>query len=102
MDADSLVCAYGMLGLNVWNIERTLKGNLKLPLKYILSQFNSEDIEGSDEKGSYLYVKLHNHLRVSFSETFKNLNSWKKACLIGTSSLEFYLEKLDSFVGGSC
>ena len=65
MNADSLACAYRILGLDV---AEQKKNNRKLLLKYILRQFNSEDIEDSDDGGSHWYVKLHNHLRVSFSK----------------------------------
>ena len=48
MDADSLACACGVLGL----IDpEQKKGNLKLPLKYVLRQFNPEDAKGSDDVG---------------------------------------------------
>ena len=59
MDSDSLTCACGILGLVV---PEQKKGNLKLLLKYILRQFNSEDEEGSDYGGCSWYTKLHNHL----------------------------------------
>ena len=85
MDADSLACARGILGLDV---PEQKKDNLKLLLIYILRQFNSEDIEGSDGGGSYWYLKLQNYIRVSFSKKVmhllvsnKNLNSLKMACL---------------------
>ena len=55
----SLACAFGILGLVV---PEQKKGNLKLLLKYILRQFNSEDAEGSDSGGSSWYTKLHTHL----------------------------------------
>ena len=38
------------------------KGNVKLVLKYILRQFNSEDAKGSDDGCSSWYTKLHDHL----------------------------------------
>ena len=48
-DADILSCACGILGLVV---PEQKKGNLKLLLKYILRQFGSKDVEGSDDGGS--------------------------------------------------
>ena len=62
--------ACGILGLDV---PEQKKGNLKLHLKYILRQFNSEDVEGSDDGGSSCYAKLHNHLRVRFSKKVMHL-----------------------------
>ena len=59
MEVDSLACACGILGLVV---PEQKKGNLRLSLKYILRQFNSEDALGSDNGGSSRYTKLHNHL----------------------------------------
>ena len=59
MDAHSLAWACGIVGLV--NPEQK-KDNLKLLLKYILWQFNSEDAKGSDEGGSSWYKKLHDHL----------------------------------------
>ena len=38
------------------------KDNLKLLLKYIFRQFNSEDAKGSNYGGSSWYTKLHDHL----------------------------------------
>ena len=49
MDADILSCACGILGLVV---PEQKKSNLKLFLKYILRQFGSKDVEGSDDGGS--------------------------------------------------
>ena len=49
------------------------EGNLKIILKYILRQVKHEDIEGSDDGGSYWYVKLNNYLRVSFSKKVMHL-----------------------------
>ena len=60
MDSDSLTFAFGILGLVV---PEQKKDNLKLLLKYILRQFNSEDEEGSDYGGCSWYTKLHNHLK---------------------------------------
>ena len=62
MDADRLAYAYGILGLVV---PEKKKCNLKLFIKYIFRQFNSEDVEGSDDGCSSWYTKLHYHLRVS-------------------------------------
>ena len=64
MDADSLAHAYEILGLVVL---KQKKGNFKFLLKYLLRQFNSEDVEGSDDGCSswYTNAKLHNHLRLS-------------------------------------
>ena len=45
MDADSLACACGILGLIV---PEQKKGNLKRLLKYMLRQYNYEDVEGSE------------------------------------------------------
>ena len=58
-----IVC--GILGLDV---SEKKKGNLKLLLKFILRQFNTEDVERNDDGGSSWYTKLYNHLRVSFSK----------------------------------
>ena len=49
MDADSLACACGILGLDLTELK---KGNHKLLVKYILRQLNAEDVEGSDDGGS--------------------------------------------------
>ena len=43
MDADSLTCVCEILGLDV---PERKKGTLQFLLKYILRQFNSEDVEG--------------------------------------------------------
>ena len=59
MDADSLACAYGMLGLV--DPEQN-KGDSKRLLKYILRQFNSEDAKGSADENSSWYKNLHGHL----------------------------------------
>ena len=66
-----LACACGIMGLDV---PKQMKGNHKLLLKYILRQLNSEDIEGSDDGGCSWYVKLHDQLRVSFSEKAMHLS----------------------------
>ena len=47
MNTDSLAC--GILSLVV---PEQKKCNLKLLLKYILRQFNSEDVEGTNDEGS--------------------------------------------------
>ena len=44
MDVDSLTCTCGILV-----VPEQTKGNLKLLLKYVLSQFNSENAGGSDD-----------------------------------------------------
>ena len=69
-------------------VSKQKKGNLKLLLKYILRQFNSENVEGSDDCGFSWYTKLLDHLRVSFPKKVmhllvsnKNLKSVKMACL---------------------
>ena len=54
MDADSFAYTCGILGLVD---PEQKKGKLKLLLKYILRQFNSEDA-----KGSFWYTKLNDHL----------------------------------------
>ena len=59
IDSDSLTCACGMLGLVV---PEQKKGNLKLLLKYILRQFNSEDEESSDY-GGYYRITLRESIR---------------------------------------
>ena len=59
IDAESLACACGILGLVV---PEEKKGNLKLLLKYILRQFNFKDVEGSGDGGSSWYTKLNDHL----------------------------------------
>ena len=43
MDADSLTCVCEILGLD---IPERKKGTLQFLLKYILRQFNSENVEG--------------------------------------------------------
>ena len=53
IDADSIL---GLVG------PETKKGNLKLLLKYILRQFNSENAKGCHNGGSSWYTKLHDHL----------------------------------------
>ena len=60
MDADSLACASGILGLV--NPQQK-KGNLKLFLKYILRQFNSEDTKGIDNGGSSWNMMVHETTR---------------------------------------
>ena len=55
MDADSLVLTCGILGLIV---PEQKKGNLKRLLKYMLRQYNYEDVEGSDDGVSSWYTKL--------------------------------------------
>ena len=59
MDADSFPCACEILGL-VDPEQSTSK--LKLLLKYIRRQFDSEGVKGSDDGGSSWYKKLHDHL----------------------------------------
>ena len=59
IDAESLACACGILGLVV---PEEKKGNLKLLLKYILRQFNFKYVEGSGDGGSSWYTKLNDHL----------------------------------------
>ena len=59
MDTDSFACACGIQGLVD---PEQKKGNLKLLLKYILRQFNSEDAKGFDNRGYFWYTKLHDHL----------------------------------------
>ena len=54
-----LACVFGIL---VFVLPERKEGNLKLLLKYILRQFNSKDIQGSDDGGSFWYTKLHDHL----------------------------------------
>ena len=70
MDADSLAYVCAILDLDV---PEQKKGNLKPLSKYILRQFNSEFVEGTDDGGSYWYVKLYSHFRVSFSNQFIHL-----------------------------
>ena len=55
MDADSLACACGILGLIV---PEQKKGNLKRLLKYMLRQYKYEDVEGSDDGACSWYTKL--------------------------------------------
>ena len=59
MDIDSLACVCEILGLVA---PEQKKGNLKLLLKFIIRQFNSEDAEGINDGGSSWYRKLHDHL----------------------------------------
>ena len=59
IDAESLACACGILGLVV---PEEKKGNLKLLLKYILRQFNFKDVEGSGDGCSSWYTKINDHL----------------------------------------
>ena len=89
IDADSLACDFRILGLDV-----AAKTNLKPLLQYILSRFNSEDVEGSDDVGSSCYAKVHNHVRVSFSKKVmyvlvsdRILNSMKTTSLTVSSFL---------------
>ena len=56
MDVDSLTCTCGILV-----VPEHKKGNLKLLLKYVLRQFNSENAGDSDDGGSSWYTKLHDH-----------------------------------------
>ena len=63
--------ASGILGSDL--LEQK-KGNRKLFLKYILRQLNSKDVKGSDDGGSSWYIKLHNHLRVSFPKKAMHLS----------------------------
>ena len=81
MDADSLDCAYQILGLD---IPEQKKNSLKLLLKYILRQFNSEDIEGGDDGGSHWYVKVFPKV-MDLLVSNKNRNLLKTACLTVTS-----------------
>ena len=77
MAADSLACACGILGLDV---PKQRKSNLKILLRYILSQLNAAGV---------------------ISVSNKNLN-WKKQLASKRSAFsEFYLGALDDFVGGS-
>ena len=48
MDEDSLACACWILGL--FDPEQK-QDNLEILLKFILRQFNSEDVKGSDNGG---------------------------------------------------
>ena len=59
MDIDSLAGVCEILGLVA---PEQKKGNLKLLLKFIIRQFNSEDAEGINDGGSSWYRKLHDHL----------------------------------------
>ena len=64
MDADSLACACGILGLYVAEQKKgTSNFFYFFYFSYILRPFNSEDAEGSDDEGSSWYAKLYNHLR---------------------------------------
>ena len=70
INADSLVCACRILALFV--LEQK-KRNIKILLKYIWRQFNSEDVESSNDGGSSWYVELHHLLRVSFPKKIIDL-----------------------------
>ena len=59
MDTYSFACACVIQGLVD---PEQKKGNLKLLLKYILRQFNSEDAKAFDRGCSFWYTKLHDHL----------------------------------------
>ena len=91
IDTDSLACACRILG---WNLPEKEKGNVRLLLKYILRQLNSEDVEVSNYGSYSCYKKLHDHLRVRFPKkavhllvSNKNLNCMKAAYLAETSFL---------------
>ena len=71
MDADSLACDCGIMGLDV---PEQKKGNCKLLLKYILRQTNSEDVKGSDGGGYSWYTKLYDHLEAGFSKKVTTLS----------------------------
>ena len=58
MNARSLACVCGILGL----VPEQKEGNLKFLLKFILRKLNSEDAKGSEDERSSWYTKLHNHL----------------------------------------
>ena len=70
LDADSLVCVYGILVLNV---PEQKKGNQKLFLRYILRQLNSEEVKGRDN-GGFWHAKLHYNPRESISKNAKPLS----------------------------
>ena len=70
MDTDSLAFPCGILSLVV---PEQKKGNLILLSKNILRQFNSEDLEGSDDGSSSWYTKLDNHLRASSPKKIMHL-----------------------------
>ena len=83
------ICAFGILSLD---IPEQKKGNFKVLLKYIFRLLNSEEVGGCDDGGSSCYVKLHDHLRVSFSRkalhlsvSNKNLKCVNTACLTVTN-----------------
>ena len=94
MDVCSLACSCGILGLVV---PEQKKGNFKLLLKCILRQFNSEDVEDSDDGSSSWYTKLHDRLRTRFPKKIMHL-----FCLAVTTFLKISLERLDSLVSDSC
>ena len=91
MDAASLACACEILALVV---PEQKKGNLRLLLKYILRQFDSEDVEGSVDGGFSWYMKLHNYLnKFTYKKLMhllvanKNPKSVEKVCLTITNFL---------------
>ena len=69
MDADSFACACGIPGLDV--LEQN-KCNLKLLLKYILRQLNSDDVESSDDGGVFL---VHRTTRSPNSKFFQKYDT---------------------------
>ena len=90
IDTDSLACACRILG---WNLPEKEKGNVKLLLKYILRQLNSEDVEVSNYGSYSCYKKLHDHLRVRFpkksfaSFSFKQKSELHESRLFGRDQL---------------
>ena len=87
IDTDSLACACRILG---WNLPEKEKGNVRLLLKYILRQLNSEDVEVSNYGSYSRYKKLHDHLRVRFPKkafSFKQKSELHESRLFGRDHL---------------
>ena len=63
LDADSLLCACDIVGLDV---PEEKKGNQKLLLKFLLRKLNSEEVEASQDGGASWFKKLHEHLSKYF------------------------------------
>ena len=63
LDAASLHCACGIVGLDV---PEEKKGNQKLLLKFLLGKLNSEEVEADQHGEASWFQKLYDHLSEYF------------------------------------
>ena len=63
LDADSLNCPCGIVGLDT---PEEKKGNQKLLLKFLLRKFSSEEVEASQDEGASWFWKLYHYLSKYF------------------------------------